>query len=84
MRTIWKYEIAIKSEQTLKVPCGSKALHVAQDSSGSECIWFEVETGNEEYERKVFVVGTGCKVPTEAVTHIGSLIRGWLVWHIYC
>lgn len=84
MKKIWKYDIAITDVQTLKVPCGGKAIHVDTDPSGNYCIWFEVETGNKEYDRKVFVVGTGNPVPREAVSHIGSLVRGWWVWHVYC
>jgi hypothetical protein len=84
MKTIWKYEIAITDRQTLKVPCGGKAIHVGMDPSGAECIWFEVETENNEYYTTIFVVCTGNPIPQEATQHVGSLVRGWMVWHVYC
>lgn len=80
MRTIHKYNLS--QGQTFKLPVGSKLLHIAMQA-GSICAWFEVDAVGETTEKRSFViVGTGHMVP-EGTSHVGTVLDGIFVWHIY-
>lgn len=82
MRTIWKFPILGGWFEQLPMPRGAKILHVA-DQGGIINLWAEVDTTAERVRRTVVVVGTGHSLPEGDGSHIGTVMQGQYVWHIY-
>lgn len=79
---IYKYPFVITTLQALEVPELFKPLHAGLDSSGTPCIWAEVDADGPMKEIAVHVVGTGGYAPFGA-QYISTLVQGRFVWHIY-
>ena len=58
MKTIWKFELALQTEQAINMPEGAKVLTV-QVQAGVLCVWALVDTENDTEERQFFILGTG-------------------------
>ena len=71
MKTIWKYDIEIADSFTLDMPCNSKMLAV-QEQHGKIVMWCEVDTEHPKIPHRMFVVGTGHKVPGDATQYLGT------------
>lgn len=84
MKTIWKFNLAAEEKQTVKMPYNSKPVHVGLDPSGELCLWAEVDPDNQLFDEIFYIVGTGCTIPYEVVKHIGTIVQGWYVFHVYC
>lgn len=84
MKIIYKYPIVITQDQTVLVPRGAKFLSV-MDQNGALCLWFEVETVNPVEARAIEVHGTGNPINDTCGKriHIGSVIQGPCVWHVF-
>ena len=83
MKTIWKYCLEIVDAQVITVPQYYEVLYAGLDPSGAPCIWIEVNTEEPEVPVQIFIVGTGNPMPEVACIYVGSLVRGYLVWHVY-
>lgn len=81
MKTVWKFPILGGFEQ-LPMPRGAKILHVA-DQGGIITLWAEVDTTAERVRRGVVVVGTGRPLPQGEGSHVGTVMQGEYVWHLY-
>jgi len=86
MKTVYKYELQLTDYQRITVPCAglSDILQVGLDPKGQLCIWCLVQTHatlTETYD--IFIVGTGNPVPNEAKIHLGSVVQGPFVWHVF-
>ena len=81
MKTVYKYRVDGATE--IRVPVGSKVIHVGMQN-GAPYIWVEVSTNPHlDIEGRYFeIAGTGWEIEDDAV-HIGSVIDGAFVWHIY-
>jgi hypothetical protein len=83
MKTIYKYRLKPLRVQRILVPSGATPLSVQM--RGDECyMWALVEEGNLPAEIDVYAIGTGCRVPDEALTYISSCLteRG-SVFHFF-
>lgn len=82
MKTIHKYPLFITDAQILPVQVNAKPLHV-DNQNGQLTLWMEVETTESILARTICIVGTGNKIPSEAVRYVGSAIISPFVWHVY-
>ena len=84
MKSIWKAELTVTGEITVRVPKGAKALCV-QVQRGKPCVWFVCETTAELEERKVYIYGTGHPLESPTGNYIGTfqLEGGALVFHAF-
>lgn len=81
MKTIWKFPIFDWVDE-IKIPRDAKVVHVAIQET-VPTIWAEVELNNEFVGRGVAVIGTGQPVPADSATHVGTVLDGIWVWHVY-
>lgn len=86
MLTIWKYELGLQDHQTLQLPEGAQLLHVG-NQHGALCLWALVDPDAKVIDRRIYVVGTGHKLPTacKLARYIGTamMLGGTLVWHVF-
>jgi len=85
MNTIWKFEVPILDEFTLRMPEGAKVLSVGEQW-GTLVLWALVDPTAECVDKRFAVRGTGH--PTHdlsAEDYIGTAITGGgsLVWHVF-
>ena len=83
MKTIHKFPIRIEVVQDIAIPAHSTFIHAGLDPQGQTCLWAEVETTNEKFPKRVYLLGTGHPIPEGARSHIGSFKQGNFMWHIY-
>lgn len=91
MRRIFKYPIPLPSLEPehpggakIQMPKFSAVVSVGLDPQGVFCIWAEVDPDAiYGYDEREFVIaGTGHFVP-EGGAHIGQVVQGPFVWHLY-
>lgn len=88
MRTVYKFLIpfASNAEESPPMPVSPSApirLTGLDPRSGQPAVWLEVETEADQGPgRRMMAFGTGHDIP-KGLTHVGSLIDGSFVWHIY-
>jgi len=66
MKTIWKYEVAVRDELRIEMPSGARILHVEeQPGNGGTgvCMWALVDSKNPMEMRKFIIFGTGHDIP---------------------
>ena len=70
------------------MPKGAAIIHVA-DQRDTICLWFEIPDQANSHEaeepeaRIIEVIGTGIRVQARRRVHLGSLLMGEYVWHVY-
>lgn len=92
MRTVWKFPL-LRMHGWNDVAMGANAEGVTQvvlaaidPSSGLPCVWIEGDDTGAHMTRSFGVFPTGGMIEDkkhEPIEHVGSLIDGSLVWHIY-
>lgn len=86
MKSIWKYTLAVKDEQSILMPRGAKVLTV-QAQRDDVCLWAEVEAEAPKEPRVFRVFGTGQPLCSDdrSRTYVGTaqLLRLGLVFHVY-
>lgn len=84
MKSIWKYQLTIAREQTIRPPKGAKIIHTGLDPTGELCLWAEVDTHEEGSEPLLIrIYGTGHMLYEVGQRHLGSVVIGDYVWHVY-
>ena len=92
MRTVLKFPFDLRVEKPeVMMPKGAQLLLVGSQGNPTElCLWAEVEVADGpslkgvELERwELLVVGTGHPMPYKYLKHLGSVIAGPFVWHVY-
>ncbi len=86
MKTVYKYELQLTDHQRITVSCAglSDPIYAGLDPNGKLCIWCLVQTHatlTETYD--IYIVGTGNPIPIEAKIHLGSVVQGQFVWHVF-
>lgn len=87
MHTIWKYELKIADEQTIRMPIGATILSVGLQG-GLLVMWAKVDpakwgAGRAE-DRTIYVMGTGNPFDEDAKQFIGTVqMPNGLVWHVF-
>jgi len=91
MRTVFKYPLPENMKEAgvagigefhLEMPKGGKALYIALQD-GHPCLWAEVESSAPVESRLFLLMGTGQRMPTNPLRHVGSYQRGWFVGHVF-
>ncbi len=81
MNAVWKY--AISSGVTrLEVPIGATFLH-ADVQGGQACVWAIVDPASGTETRHILFRGTGYYIEHQIVRHIGTMLDGPFVWHVF-
>lgn len=82
--TVWKFPLALdaKGRAEVKMPAPAAIIDTAFDADGNLCVWAEVRPSEPLVTRRLAVVGTGHDIPDNGA-HVGSVIDGMFVWHIY-
>ena len=83
MITIYKYEVPLCDEVTFRLPEGFKVLHLDIDPNNKICFWALVDTSKPLVLMNVLVFGTGHSLPDEPGQHLGTVIQGAFVWHVF-
>lgn len=83
MRTVWRYEIDLNADQ-FALQVGGTVVHVGLRVARMIELWVEVDTDRLTSDNSNIyrVFGTGHPLPDDA-THVGSVIDGPFVWHVY-
>lgn len=88
-KSIWKYQIDVKTNTLLKMPKGAIVLSV-QNQHETICLWAQVDPNHSEIEERLFqVFGTGATLPEEEEftkrIHIDTvqMLKGSLVLHVF-
>lgn len=83
MKTIWKYPLDVKINQTIELRVGAKII-CCKMQSHQLMLWAEFDTEVERTEtRTIMIVGTGHPINATAYKYIESVLDGSYVWHIY-
>lgn len=80
---IFKYVLRLDQDTTIALPHGAVPVHVA-DQDGLPCLWIRHAAppeGGPKWDRTFRIVGTGQKLPSQAL-HIGTFLSGPFVWHV--
>lgn len=83
MKTVFKYPIDLRKDNALELPIGAEVRLFAEDPQGQICIWFEIDTDEKKTERKFRIYGTGHPMVNKWEIHLGSIVSGQFVWHLY-
>lgn len=81
MRTLWKFQLEITDEQSVKMPDGA-VIRAVDVQDGWICVWAEVDSKNPPVVRTFAVVGTGNPLPGYR-TYLGMVVMPPFVWHVY-
>ena len=83
MKTIWKYPLENKTEQTVLMPSGSKIL-TAQMQHDKITLWGIATTDLPKVPRNIEILGTGHPSPEQVREYIGTVQDECEeVWHIF-
>lgn len=81
MMTIYKYPFAIEDRFVLRMPAGTRILHV-ETQGGTPCLWALVDTTHHEVGWVFRIYGTGHPI-AEAGDHVATFQQGPFVWHMF-
>jgi hypothetical protein len=81
--TVWKFEVAAGDVVRVPMPAGARVLHVGTQRPRHLCVWAEVDGLAGLVERRFLVRGTGHPLPADRGPHLGTVIDGPFVWHVY-
>ena len=83
MKVIYEYPIAqVAGPQGITLPEGD-LLHVGLDPTGNICLWILREKHPAWVNWVLEVVATGELTNWEQEHHIGTVVQGSFVWHIF-
>lgn len=87
-RVVWKFPIAIGPVTTISIPRSAQVRLAALDpASGDPAIWVELDPEAAREDRRFVIYGTGHEIEGDGGypydLHVGSVIHGAFVWHIY-
>jgi hypothetical protein len=81
MTTIWKFPAF--AEATALVGDDPMIVHVGKDPQGEVCVWIEHDPAPEMKPVEWLIVGTGHSFDQTGKVHVGSVVDGAFVWHVY-
>lgn len=85
MRTIFKYPLVLKVEQSITTKMGATLLHVAAQH-GRVTIWADIpDVDAMDVTLGVRIVGTGNAMPDDmqGYRYVGTAFLSGFVWHVY-
>lgn len=98
MHTIYKYELALRDVQRVRMPAGAVLLHVGTQriatlevvssyaaTADVLMLWAHVDPSAKVVERLIAVVGTGNPAPDDLdeAKYVGTTQCGAFVWHVF-
>ena len=82
MKTIYKYPLMIKDLQIVMMHSPGEILKVGSQN-GQVCIWALADSDAPIIECKIAICGTGLSCPYPIEQHLGTVIIGGFVWHVF-
>jgi len=84
MKAVWKYPLAVQSEQRIEMPEGALPLAV-QIQGELPCLWAVVNRDAPLATLVLWTAGTGYPLPDEPGAYLGTyqLQGGALVFHVF-
>lgn len=87
VKTIWKYQLAIRDVQKLQIPSGATLLSVQFHHSYHHrelCAWFVLDPEMKPEERTFRIFNTGMPVENaESLTYLNTVQDGDSIRHIF-
>lgn len=87
MHVIWKYQINLNdlARHDIEVPIGATPVLVADQHghSGYISIWYRCDPTAPKSKRRIQIVGTGWVEINPLAVHLGSVVCGDYVWHLF-
>ncbi len=81
---IFKYELAIKDNQVIKMPEGAKVLTAQEQLNYSLFVWALVNPDAPQEDRTFEVIGIGNDIePNRNRSFISTVQMGGYVWHVF-
>lgn len=81
-KTIWKYTLDLAGSQTIRMPRGAEILSVAVQANEFR-LWALCDPEAPIEPRVILVHGTGHPITDSLGRHIGTVIDGSFVWHVF-
>ena len=83
MKTIWKYALDLRDEQSPLIPRGAELLSVHMQD-GTPTVWALVDPKAERVPREIAIRGTGnpALLP-DAARFLGTVLDRAYVWHVF-
>ena len=72
MQVIHQYELKIVDEQEIRMPVSADILSIGWQGT-TACMWARIDPGATAILRKIYLIGTGHKVPL-GLTHINTIL----------
>lgn len=85
MKSIWKYELKVVDQQSIKMPVGAEMLTVKVQNN-VPCLYCMVDIDNEREFRGIRTFGTGHNsIENEIMSYVGTyqLPEHGLVFHVF-
>lgn len=87
MKKIYRYEIPLKDQFTLKIPADGEILHVGE-KDGVPNIWININDEHEWDNRLFFVYATGEPIERDDLKYIGTFQDKknpdfTFIWHLF-
>ncbi len=82
---VWKFPL-MWAEANMDMPTSARIIHVGMDPGSDKiALWAIVVPGNEIETRRFAILGTGAFLhdPERGGAHVGSVIDGNYVWHVF-
>jgi hypothetical protein len=86
VRVVWKKQLELtENPQTFTLKGFEKVVHVAiQEPSRSITVWYLADPESTFHDSRTFqIFGTGDQEVPEDAVHLGTVLDGWFVWHIF-
>lgn len=93
MRTIWRYPLEIKDQQTIQVPCAGVDIYRAMkikeqilklDVQNEEpCLWILVDTKYTKRDVIITMYGTGYRCCEQIEDYLDSFQISEFVYHVF-
>ena len=81
MQEVWKFPLPMHGSAEVLMPVDARVIHVGVQGNRI-CLWALVSPDAEKTVRQFRVVGTGWPM-TKVGRHLGTVITGTYVWHVF-
>ena len=82
--SVWKFPLTMLSGDEVEVimPQGAEILHFDAQSESFN-LWARVNPDAMPEPRRFRLAGTGHSLPTDGLSHVGTILSGPFVWHLF-
>lgn len=84
MRAVWKFDLPMIDNPTIRMPAGAEILHIAEQA-GRVRLWALVDPDRFDESRSFRVAGTGHEIDDTHLSHVGTFLMhdSILVFHVF-